>query len=185
MPGVPSDSAAWRPSPARIRPLMLLALLAMLGVPAAGTAVRGESAVPSPEQFFGFPMGATRRIAGWSRIVEYFRAVDRLSDRVVVQDLGPTTEGRPYLLAIVSAPDTIADLPGYQAMQRQLADPRVTSAADADRIAREGKAVVLIGGNIHGNEIGSSQMVNDLLYSLATSDAAQVKRVLEEQLNRS
>jgi hypothetical protein len=179
MPGVPSDSAAWRPSPARIRPLLLLGLLAMLAILAAGTAVRGESAIPSPEQFFGFRMGATRRIAGWSRIVEYFRAVDRLSDRVVVQDLGPTTEGRPYLLAVVSAPDTIANLPRYQAMQRQLADARVTSAAEADRIAREGKAVVLIGGNIHGNEIGSSQMVNDLLYSLATSDAAQVKRVLE------
>ena len=87
-----------------------------------------------------------------------------------MQDLGPTTEGRPYLLAIVSAPDTIADLPRYQAMQRQLADPRVTSAAEADRIAREGKAVVLIGGSVHANEIGSSQMINDLLYSLATSD---------------
>ena len=124
-------------------------------------------------------MGATRRIAGWSRVVDYFRTVDRLSDRVVVQDLGPTTEGRPYLLAIVSAPDTIADLPRYQAMQRQMANPRETSMADADRIAREGKAVVLIGGNIHGNEIGSSQMVNDLLYPLATSDDARVKRVLE------
>src|SRR5215203_430093 len=179
MPDVPSDSAAWRPSPARIRPLVLLGLLAMLAILAAGTAVRGESAIPSPEQFFGFPMGATRRIAGWSRIVDYFRAVDRLSDRVVVQDLGPTTEGRPYLLAIVSAPDTIADLPRYQAMQRQLANPRETSAAEADRIAHEGKAVVLIGGNIHGNEIGSSQMVNDLLYSLATSDDARVKRVLD------
>src|SRR5215208_8045958 len=85
MPGVPSDSAAWRPSPARIRPLMLLGLLAILAILAAGTAVRGESAIPSPEQFFGFRMGADRHIAGWSRIVEYFRTVDRLSDRVAVQ----------------------------------------------------------------------------------------------------
>src|SRR5919107_3740000 len=124
MPAVRSDSAAWRPSPARIPPLMLLGLLAILAILAAGTAVRGEAAIPAPEQFCGFPMGASRRIAGWSRIVEYFRAVDRLSDRVVVQDLGPTTEGRPYVLAIVSSPDTIADLPRYQAMQKRLADPR-------------------------------------------------------------
>src|ERR671913_1054718 len=124
---VPVDqpgSAPMRPIGRRIRHLLLLALLGVLAIHGAGTAVRGESAIPSPEQFFGFPMGATRRIAGWSRIVEYFRAVDRLSDRVVVQDLGPTTEGRPYLLAIVSSPDTIADLPRYQAMQRQMADPR-------------------------------------------------------------
>ena len=57
-------------------------------------------------------------------MVEYFRTVDRLSDRVLVQDLGPTTEGRPYLLAIVSSPDTIADLPRYQAMQSDRQTPR-------------------------------------------------------------
>ena len=71
---------------------------------AAGTAVRG-SRNPFSHEFFGFPMGAARRIAGWSRVVDRFRTVDRLSDRVVVQDLGPTTEGRPFLLAIVSAPE--------------------------------------------------------------------------------
>ena len=146
---------------------------------ASGAAVRGESAVPSPEQFFGFRMGADRRIAGWSRIVEYFRTVDRLSDRVTVQDLGPTTDGRPYLLAVISSPDTIADLPRYQAMQKQLADPRITSPAEADRIARDGKVVVLIGANVHANEIGSSQTANDLLYWLATSDDSRVKRVLD------
>src|SRR5687767_14647025 len=142
VPGIPAHpaTAVSLPRPSRIRRLVPLALLGVMALLAAGTAVRGESAIPSPEQFFGFPMCATRRIAGWSRMVEYFRAVDRLSDRVVVQDLGPTTEGRPYLLAIVSTPDTIADLPRYQAMQKQMADPRVTSPADADRIAREGKA---------------------------------------------
>jgi hypothetical protein len=160
----------------RVAPAALVAIVAML---AAGTAVRGQSAVPSPEQFFGFRMGADRRIAGWSRIVEYFRTVDRLSDRVTVQDLGPTTDGRPYLLAVISAPDTIADLPRYQAMQKRLADPRITSPAEADRIARDGKVVVLIGANVHANEIGSSQTANDLLYWLATSDDSRVKRVLD------
>jgi hypothetical protein len=174
-----SDSAASQPGRPGIRRFLLFALLALLAMLAAGTAVRGESAIPSPEQFFGFRMGADRHIAGWSRIVEYFRTVDRLSDRVAVQDLGPTTDGRPYLLAIVSSADTIADLPRYQAMQKRLADPRVTSPADADRIARDGKVVVLVGANVHGNEIGSSQMANDLLYSLATSDDPRVKRVLD------
>ena len=57
-----------------------------------------------------------------------------------MQDLGPTTEGRPYLLAIVSSADTIADLPRYQAMQRQLADPagHVGGGCGPDRTRREG-----------------------------------------------
>ena len=168
-----------RPPRSRLTAVVAAALVAGSLVTSPRAAAQAGLAVPAPEQFFGFRMGADRRIAGWSRIVEYFRLVDRLSDRVVVQDLGPTTEGRPYLLAIVSAPATLAQLPRYQAMQRQLADPRVTSPEEAERIARQGKAVVLVGASVHANEIGSSQMMNDLLYSLATSDDPGVTRVLD------
>ena len=118
-------TAQRRPPRSRLTAVVAAALLAGSLVTSPRAAAQAGP-VPAPEQFFGFRMGADRRIAGWSRIVEYFRLVDRLSDRVVVQDLGPTTEGRPFLLGIVSAPATLAQLPRYQAMQQQLADPRVT-----------------------------------------------------------
>ena len=135
--------------------------------------------LPSPEQFFGFPMGAERQLAGWNRIVDYFQLVGRLSDRVLVQEVGKTTMGKPYILATVSTPDTIASLPRYQAMQKQLADPRRTSDADAGRIVSEGKVVLLVGANVHGTEIGTSQMVNDLIYKLATERSPWIDHVLE------
>ena len=65
---------------------------------------------------------------------------------MTVQSLGPTTDGRPFLLAIVSAPDTIAALPRYQAMQRALVDPG-TSAQELTRIEHEGKVVVVVGAS--------------------------------------
>jgi Zinc carboxypeptidase len=154
---------------------------AVVGLTAAAP-LGGQSALPTPEAFFGFPMGADRQLADWRRTVEYFRTIDRLSDRVVVQELGPTTSGLPYIVAIVSAPATIADLPRHQAEQRRLADPRVTAEPEAARIAREGKAVVLIGGSVHANEIGSSQMMNDLLYDLAAGNDDWARRVLDDTI---
>jgi hypothetical protein len=150
-------------------------------VAAAQPATRAQSQVPSPEQFFGFRIGTDRRLADWTRIVEYFRTVDRLSDRVVVEDLGPTTDGRPYLLATIAAPSTIADLPRFRRMQQQLVDP-ATTEAEAARIVRDGKVVVLIGAGVHANEVGSSQMSSELLYELATSDEPWVRQVLDEAI---
>lgn len=134
--------------------------------------------IPTPAEFFGFPMGTERKLAGWDRITEYFALVDRLSDRVVVEELGKTTMGKPYIMAIVSTPDTMAQLEAYRAMQKKLADPRTTTDEEAARIAREGKAVVLIGTNVHSTEIGNSQMVNDLLHKLATEHSPWVDHVL-------
>ncbi len=60
--------------------------------------------ITSPEVFFGHPLGADGKLARWDRIVEYFRLLDAESDRISVIDLGPSTEGHPYLLAIITSP---------------------------------------------------------------------------------
>lgn len=161
-------------------PVLRLALCSLLLVGASRPAsAQAESTVPSPQAFFGFAMGTPRRLADWRQIVDYFRTVGAASPRVLVQQLGESTEGRPYLLAVISSADTIATLPAYQAMQHQLADPRHTSEADAERIANQGKVVVLVGANVHANEIGSSQMVNELLYRMAVDDSPWTRHVLD------
>ena len=67
------------------------------------------------------------------------------------------------------------------AMQRALVDPG-TSAQELTRIEHEAKAVVVVGASVHANEIGSAQMMNDLVYELATSDADWVQRVLRDSI---
>jgi len=143
--------------------------------------VRGQ-AIPSPEEFFGFRMGADRALADWTRTVDYFRTLDRLSDRMVVEELGPTTDGRPYIVAILSSPDTIANLDAHREIQRKLADPRLTTVEEGDALARDAKVVVLIGGTVHANEIGSTQMLNSLAYELVTSNEGWVPKVLQESI---
>jgi len=64
--------------------------------------------VPSPEQFFGFKIGTDEKLARYDKIVEYFNAVAEKSQRVRAHNLGPTTLGKPFILAEVASEDTIA-----------------------------------------------------------------------------
>ena len=165
------------------RTLRIGIVLAVVGVwLVLPTSTQQSAQIPSPEQFFGFPMGTDRRLAHWDDMVEYYQTVAERSDRMVVEELGKTTMGEPYLLLVISAPETIRELPRFKAMQRQLANPRQTSAEAAEVIAQTGKAVVLVGANVHSTEIGTSQMMNDLVYQLAAEESPGVDHILENAI---
>jgi hypothetical protein len=133
---------------------------------------------PTPEAFFGFRMGADRRLPSWDQTIAYLREVARTSRRVRVDEVGKTTGGRPYLLVTISTADTMSNLPEAQAVQHRLADPRATTEAEATRLARSHKAVVLIGAGIHSSETGSAQAVNELIWHLATDRSADTEHLL-------
>jgi hypothetical protein len=135
------------------------------------------SDVPKPEDILGFPAGADFRLAHWPQVVGYFQKVDSASDRVVVRELGRTTEDRPYLVACVASPRTIANLDRYRDFQRRLADPRLVSP-DSDPIT-DSKTVVLITCSIHSSETASTMMAMELLHELATKDDEVTRAILE------
>jgi len=59
------------------------------------------SPIPSPEEFFGFKIGEDRKLADWDQIVEYYKLVAKNSDRVIVEELGKTSEGNPFIVAYI------------------------------------------------------------------------------------
>ncbi|HEX8200341.1 MAG TPA: M14 metallopeptidase family protein [Isosphaeraceae bacterium] len=158
---------------------LAIALLACV-LAAPGPAPARAGAVPSPEEHLGFRPGADGHLAPWPAVVDYLHKVAAASDRVAVRELGRTTEDRPYLVAIVSAPATIRDLPTYRRLQRRLADPRVPAGPGepADPVAA-GKAVVLITCSIHATETASTLMALELLYDLATGDDPATRAILD------
>ena len=160
------------PSSARLPTLIvtLLALVARLdGVPPQ---------VPSPEGYFGFRMGAEGRLVDWTGMVAYLRAVDRASERVLVREIGRTTGDRPYVVVTIAEPDTLSQLDQARRTQHQLADPRVTPEHVAARLARDGKAVVVVGAGVHSTEIGSMQMMPELVHRLATDKSPATAHLL-------
>jgi hypothetical protein len=136
--------------------------------------------VPSPEAHLGFRPGADEHLAGWASVVDYFRKVDDASDRVAVWVLGRTTEDRPYIVAVVSASETIANLPAYQDSQRRLTDPRLGDGPE-DPVAKS-KPVVVITCSIHSIETASTLMAMELLHDLAARDDPATRQILDSTI---
>ncbi|HEU4563061.1 MAG TPA: M14 metallopeptidase family protein [Gemmatimonadaceae bacterium] len=150
----------------RPTPLLLPALLAL-------AAAAPAQQLPTPREHLGFEVGADRQLADWEQITQYFGKLASASPAVELDTLGTTTQGRPFLLAIISTPENIRKLETIRAAQARLADPRGLSAEEEARIVATQPSVVLIQNNIHSTEIASSQMVMELAYRLASVDTLQ------------
>ena len=133
----------------------------------------GAQAPRSPRAALGFEMGADRTLADWSQITRYLSELASASPAVVIDTLGATTNGQPFVLVTVSSPANIRRLGEIRAGQALLADPRRLSATDERRLIEQQPSVVLISCNIHATEIASSQMVLELAHRLATNDTLQ------------
>ena len=138
--------------------------------------------VPSPEEILGFRPGADFHLATWKQVTQVIEAIDRASDRVVVRELGKTTEGRPLIVAFVSSPETIADLETYRSLQQKIADPRGLDDKGAREAVDRSKAVVVISCSIHSSETASTLMAVELLHELATKDDANTKEILDRTI---
>ena len=136
-----------------------------------------------PEEMLGFRVGADYQVAGWQTVSDYMRHVAANSDRVLLEELGKTTEDNDFLMLVISAPENLENLAHYQQIQRKLALPNAPinedNTVELDALAAEGKTVVLINCNLHSTEIASSQMSMELAHEFATLETSQIKEILE------
>jgi hypothetical protein len=137
---------------------------------------------PSPRDVLGFTPGDDRKLASWAQMVDYFKQLDRASNRVMVEELGKTTLGRPFMLAVISSPASLARLDYYRDIQRKLADPRIIDGGDAgaEKLIAEGKTIVLITCGIHSTEVGANLVSMNIAYKLASDDSAETREILDK-----
>jgi hypothetical protein len=135
--------------------------------------------VTAPETWFGHQLGADRKIARWDRIVDYFYQLDKESDRIQVSDLGPSTEGNPFLLAIISSPNNLKNLEELRQINLQITDPRGQTEAAIKQLTQQGKVVILQTMSLHASEIGGTQMAPELAYDLLSGEDEDTERILE------
>ena len=99
----------------------------------------------TPEQFLGFKVGADNKLVRWDKIVEYMKLAAANSDRVRFRELGPTSNGNPFIALEISAPDTLKNLDRYKKLEQKLYfQGGAPSDAERDEIFRKGKLVLLI-----------------------------------------
>ena len=128
------------------------------------------AAVPTPESHFGHKIGVDNELLDWAKVVSYFEALSKSSDRIKFLELGKTVEGRTQIAAVISSPANIRNLEHYRDIQMKLSDPRKTNAAEAAKLELEGKMIVMITCSIHATEVASTHTAVEFAYRLLTED---------------
>ena len=142
-------------------------------------AVEAQKKVTSPEEFFGFQLGSDRKIARWDKIVDYYRLLEKESNKLKVINMGPSTMGNPFLLVIISSPENLANLDRLQEVNAKLSDPRGIPESEIKKLVKEGKAVMCQSMSLHATEIGGTQTAPELTYDLLIRSDEETQQILD------
>jgi Zinc carboxypeptidase len=137
---------------------------------------------PTPESHFGHRIGVDRELLDWDKVVSYFQALSKTSDKIRFEELGKTAEGRPFVLATISSPATLRNLDRYREIQAKLADPRHTTPQAAATLIADGKTVILITCSIHATEVASTHSAIQFVYNLLTQDTPKFRAILDNDI---
>lgn len=129
-----------------------------------------QGSVPTPESVLGFDVGADFHLASYDESLDYFQRLSGSSDRVELIEVGRTSEGRRWYVAVVSSADNLLNVERYKEISQRLAHPAGLTEPEARRLAVEGKAIVHIDCGLHATEVASAQHAIQLAYELATGD---------------
>jgi hypothetical protein len=140
--------------------------------------------ITPPDKFFGFQLGADRKMARWDKIVEYFHLLEKESGgRMKLIEMGPTSMGNPFLMAIISSPANLARLDRIKQINSQICDSRGIAEAEIRKLVAEGKPIVVQSMSMHATEIGGSQMAPELVYDELARKDEEAQRILDNVIS--
>ena len=136
--------------------------------------------VTTPQEFFGHEIGADYQLPNYTQFAAYWEKLAQESPRMVLEEIGRTSEGRSQLMAIVTSPENHANLLRYREISSRLALAEGVSEAEAGAMAREGKAVVWIDGGLHASEVLGAQQLMETVYQMVSMNDEETLRLLDD-----
>lgn len=164
---------------AELSPVRYLRSIAFLYAAFLSIPVSADAQVPTPASVLGFEPGADFELANYEQSIDYFQQLDAASDRITMINVGRTSEGRDWWLALISSPENLRDVEWYRDIADQLAHPADLDDASALALARSGKAIVDISGGLHASEAAGAQHTIGLAYELVASDEPRIAAIRE------
>ena len=159
---------------------MAKAVIFLLSIVVASVTVAAQVKISTPKEHFGFNLGDDYQLANYKQIAEYWRKLDTQSDRLVVQEIGKTAEGRPQLMAIVTSPQNHKRIARLKEISRRLALAEGLTDEQARLFAREGRAVVWIDGGLHATETLGAQQLTQMVFEMVSRTDDETMRFLED-----
>jgi Zinc carboxypeptidase len=147
---------------------------------AVATPAKAQHRVTTPEQQFGHEIGADYLLITYEELHDYWIRLANESDRMLLDTLGFTEEGRPQIQAIISSPENLRNLDHYKEISRRMAKAADVSEEEAARLSEEGKAVVWIDGGLHATEVLGAQQLTEMVYRLNDYTDPETLRILDD-----
>jgi hypothetical protein len=138
--------------------------------------------VTTPLQALGFNLGDDYQLATYTQLQSYWATLARESDRMVLEEIGRTEEGRPHLMAIITSPENHRNLDRYREISRRLALAEDLTDEQARELARQGKAVVWIDGGLHATEVLGAHQLMELVYQMVSRSDEETMRFLNDAI---
>ncbi|NLG62033.1 MAG: peptidase, partial [Candidatus Cloacimonetes bacterium] len=139
-----------------------------------------QSRVTTPEEHFGHAIGSDYWLPNYTQFQAYWERLAAESDRMVLDTIGMTAEGRPQLMAIITSPQNHTRLDRYKEIAQRLARAEGLTDEQARALAKEGKAVVWFDGGLHATEVlGASQLI-ETVFQLLSRDDEETLRFLDD-----
>jgi len=148
----------------------------------AATPLSAQRRITTPLAQFGHNIGDDYFLANYSQMIDYWRKLDRESDRMRLTRIGTSAEGRPILMAIITSPENQRKLGRYQDISRRLALAEGLTDAKARTLAAEGKAVVWIDGGLHASEVLGAQQLIQMTYEMVSRSDPETLRFLRDDI---
>ena len=146
------------------------------------SALTAQSRITSPLQEFGHNIGDDYFLANYQQLLKYWDKLDRQSDRMRVVRIGTSAEGRPMMMAIITAPENFRNLGRYQEIASKLAHAEGLTEPEARKLAKEGKAVVWIDGGLHATEVLGAQQLIQYVYEMVSRTDPETMRFLRDDI---
>ena len=132
------------------------------------SALAVAQSLPTPESVLGYKPGADFHLTTYDESLAYFQKLDAASDHLKLVNVGKTTQGRDWYVALISTPQNLAQIDKYKDIARKLALVKGLDDAQARQLARDGKAIIHIDGGLHSTEVAGQEHTMQLAYNLVS-----------------
>ena len=157
---------------------VVIPMVALLGA----APLQAQGKITSPKEFFGFNIGDDYHLATYTQFQAYWKKIDAESNRMVVEEIGKTAEGRPQLMAIITAPENFKNLARYKQISQRLALAEGLTDEQAKAMAKEGKAIVWFDGGLHATEVLGAHQLIETTYQLISRSDEETMRILRDNV---
>ncbi len=164
------------PSPRFGTALAAALALTALAAPQAPAAAQ----LTTPEEQFGYRLGTDYQLVNYVGLTDYWHLLAEQSDRMTLESIGQTSEGREQWMATITSPANRPNLDRYKEIARRLAHAEGVSEDEARALAAEGKAVIWIDGGLHATEVLGIQQLMELVWQMVSRDDAETMRFLDD-----